>query len=100
MNPKLEALCDYILSGPGRRLTSRHLCWICFRSDFEAYLRLGHSITGTTWCKGYELAYPQGSDERWAARFIRSRQPWWAKLPGDLIAAGLFLRVAREAMAA
>lgn len=89
--PKLEALCDYVLERSPRRLTSVHLAWIAFNADFEAYRQLGKSITGTVWCKGRELPFPQGCDERWAARLLRSRQPRWARVAGDLVAAALFV---------
>lgn len=86
MNPRLVALCDYVLAYPGRRLTSTHLAWVCFHSDFEVYRQRGESITGTTWCKGHDIPFPQGSDEDWARRFLMSRQPWWARAAGWLLA--------------
>jgi hypothetical protein len=55
---KLKELILYILGKYPEGLTEEQLCWILFRIDMQAFLRLGHSITGARYVKGSVCPIP------------------------------------------
>jgi hypothetical protein len=88
---KFEAVARYVCARHEQMrspysVCSTRLSVLMWRSDFDAFARLGRSITGATWCKGRTVPYCREMGEGWASRFIFAQQPLYARLLGRLLA--------------
>jgi hypothetical protein len=60
-------------------MDAERLHLLCYFIDFDAYRKLGASLTGATYvagAKGPEVADVPSS---WWRSFVRSKTPWWAR---------------------
>lgn len=86
---RFVVLAEYALSE--YPMSSEKLAWMMFRFDFEAYRRLGESITGATYLRGAHHPEVRELGIGWFQDFVRSRLPSWARIAGWALVACVIL---------
>lgn len=89
---KLRALAERVYDGvPPHLRTAECLAHACFQIDFQAYRKLGHSITGSVWRRGVWNPYVAEAPTIFR-RVVRRRTPVWALAVGWLGVALVLVR--------